>query len=160
MKALFRRIDKINRVAHDNADNFATIRTRPPASGARTNKYAFAGNADGRAERPSRFFSKQRNGWTSGWISVRYTCWNALLADHQRTFFSEAPRKRSFNGSLFGAANIRKRYKEMAKIVCIKKITFQYYYWYFSAFITSKVILGNIRRERLTEKRNVENFLN
>lgn len=51
MKALFRRIDKINRVAHDNADNFATIRTRP-ASGARTNKYALAGNArktDGRS---------------------------------------------------------------------------------------------------------------
>jgi len=32
MKALFRRIDKINRVAHDNADNFATIRARPGAS--------------------------------------------------------------------------------------------------------------------------------
>jgi len=44
MKALFRRIDKINRVAHDNADNFATIRTRP-SSGACTNKYPLAGNA-------------------------------------------------------------------------------------------------------------------
>lgn len=68
MKALFRRIDKINRVAHDNADNFATIRTRP-ASGARTNKYALAGNAREKRtggsvglKRPSRFFSKQRNG--------------------------------------------------------------------------------------------------
>lgn len=32
MKALFRRIDKINRVAHDNADNFATIHARPAST--------------------------------------------------------------------------------------------------------------------------------
>lgn len=44
MKALFRRIDKINRVVHDNADNFVTIHTRPASTYARINTQ-LAGNA-------------------------------------------------------------------------------------------------------------------
>lgn len=66
MKALFRRIDKINRVAHDNADNFATIRTRP-ASGTRTNKYALAGNA-----------REKRTGDWQGWNARRVSFPNSI----------------------------------------------------------------------------------